>query len=42
MSTEGQEKTGGNLVSEKDWGKVEIVNAEGQPSVAELEEDNAA
>ena len=41
MSTQGQEKTGRNFVSEKGRPGVEFVNLDYQPSVADLEEDNA-
>ena len=41
MSTQGQKETGRNFVSEKGRPEVEIVNPECQPSVADLEEDNA-
>ena len=41
MSTQGSEKTGRNLVSEKGRLETEIVSSEYQSSVADLEEDNA-
>ncbi|MDE0311811.1 MAG: hypothetical protein OXI52_06065 [Caldilineaceae bacterium] len=41
MSTEGQKKTDCNFVSEKGQPEVEIVDPDYQPSLVDLEEDNA-